>query len=49
MNMNSVLIIIVLILLVGGGIWWYTNYGVSNDTQQQAGLELNLGSTGGQQ
>lgn len=48
-NMNTVLLIIVLILIVGGGIWWYSNYGAQKDTDQQNGLQVNLGSTNSQQ
>jgi hypothetical protein len=46
-SMNTVLLIIILVLIVGGGVWWFATHKAAQDTQDQTGLQINVGDTDG--
>jgi hypothetical protein len=39
---NTVLLVVVILLLIGGAYWWYSSAQGKNDTEQDAGITLDI-------
>lgn len=45
-GVNTILLVVILVVLVGGGVWWYQTYGPGAHSDDQNGLQINIGDNG---